>query len=164
MKTIRNLMTLAGLSALFLALGAAGARAQSIPNPNLAGRFNLPFEAQWGATTLPVGEYSLYYGRLLNGGIPMVEIVGKDKGSPHVFIFPMGTDVPSTTENALVLVRQGSAGVVRSLELPAIGTSVDFALPPNTNFMARNGQHNNYAQLAKGSMLLQRIPVTLSKK
>ena len=94
----------------------------------------------------------------------MVEIVGKDKGSPHVFIFPMGTDVPSTTENALVLVRQGSAGVVRSLELPAIGTSVDFALPPNANLMARNGQHNNYAQLAKGQMLVQRIPITLSKK
>ena len=164
MKTIRNLMTVAGLSALFLALGAAGARAQSIANPNLAGRFNLPFEAQWGNTTLPVGEYSLYYGRLLNGGIQMVEIVGKDKGSPHVFIFPMGTDTPSTTENALVLVRQGSAGIVSSLDLPAIGTSVDFALPRNANFLARNGQHIKYAQLAEGPMLVQRIPITLSKK
>ena len=164
MKNIRNLVTLAGLAALFLTLGAAGARAQSLMSTQFAGKFTLPFEVQWGRTILPVGEYSLYYGRVHDGGSMVVEVRGKEGSSPHVFILPMGTSTPSTTKNALVLIRQGSAGIVRTLELAAIGTSVSFALPPESELLARNGQHIKYAQLAEGPMLIQRIPVTFTNQ
>jgi hypothetical protein len=164
MKNIRNLVTLAGLTALFFALGTAGARAQSLSSTQFAGDFTLPFEVQWGRTILPVGEYSLYYGRTQASSSMMVEVRGKEDGSPHVFILPVGTERPSTAKDALVLVREGNAGIVRTLELSAIGTSVEFAPPPNTTLMARNGQHKKYTQLAEGPMLIQRIPVTFTRQ
>ena len=94
----------------------------------------------------------------------MVEIVGKDQGSPHAFILPVGVTDAKATKNTLVCIREGDIGIVRALQMPAIGASVEFKLPSHTRLMARNGQHNKYAQLAEGPMLVQRIPVTFSNK
>ena len=102
MKTIRSLIILAGLSLAVLALGATGAEAQGRSGADFAGTFTLPFEAQWGSTILPVGEYSLYYRQPLTGGPLMVEVIGKEKGSPHVFILPRAKDSASTTKSAIV--------------------------------------------------------------
>jgi hypothetical protein len=162
MKTIRSLMILAGLSLAVLALGATGAKAWSPAGTDFAGTFTLPFEAQWGRTTLPAGEYSLYYGHLPKSSTPVVEVIGKDKGSPHAFILPQGIDSASTTTSALVCVREGNALIVRSLEMPAIGESVRFGLPRGAQRTAHNRKHNGYAQLAEAPMLIQRIPVTLN--
>jgi hypothetical protein len=164
MKTIRSLTILAGLPLLVLALGATGAKAQSFSVSDFAGTFTLPFEAQWGSTTLPAGEYSLYYGQPLAGGPLMVEVLGKEKGSPHVFILPQGTDSPSTASSALVCVREGNAGIVRGLEMPEISKSVHFGMPHGAKLVAQNGKHNGYTQLAQAPMLIERIPITLNAK
>jgi hypothetical protein len=164
MKTIRSLMILAGLSVVALALGATGAKAQGGEGADFAGKFTLPFEAQWGSTSLPAGEYSVYYKQPLKGGPLVVEVIGKEKRSPHVFILPRGTSDVSATKSALVCVREGNALVVRTLEMARIGQSVRFGLPRGAQLVANNGTHNGYTQLAEAPMLIQRIPVTLNAK
>jgi len=163
MKSIRNWVSLVGMTMVAFALCATGARAQSLTTTNFAGTFNLPFEAQWGRTILPAGEYSLYYGRL-NDGARMVEVVGKEEHTPHVLILPQGMNDASTTESALVCVREGNAGIVRALEMPQIGEAVEFNLPRGTKLMANRSNGNKNVQIAEGPKLIQRIPVTLAGK
>lgn len=163
MKTIQRLTTLAGLSLVLFALGATGARAQAIKTPHFAGTFNLPFEAQWGRATLPAGNYSLYYGRL-HDGARMVEVVGKKNHTPHVLILPQGLNDASTTQSALVCVREGNVGIVRALEMPQINQSVKFGMPRGTQLTANRSNGKNNVQIAEGPKLIQRIPVTMNAK
>jgi hypothetical protein len=162
-KIIRNLVTLAGLSAIFFALGATGARAQSLRTTNFAGTFTLPFEAQWGPATLPAGEYSLYYGHLTDGGSAMVEVIGKANRTPHALILSQGVSDASIKESALVCIREGDVGIVRVLEIPQLGEAVQFSMPRGTQLMAQKSNGNKNVQIAGGPMLIQRIPVTLKK-
>ena len=162
MKTIRSLMTLAGLSVMLFALGATGAKAQAIANPDFAGTFTLSNNAQWGNVALPAGHYKLYHGTLF--GSYFVEVRGAEKGSPHGLIHVEGTDESSATKSVLVCVREGSTLVVRALEIPGLGKSINFAMPRGTQLTAHNGKHNGYIQLAEAPMLIQRISVTLNAK
>lgn len=113
MKIFRNSVTLAGLFVVFFTLGATGVRAQSLRTTNFSGAFTLPFNAQWGRTTLPAGEYKLYYGRLSEGGPAMVEVIGKDNRTPHAVILPQSVTDASATKSALVCVREGDSGIIR---------------------------------------------------
>jgi hypothetical protein len=164
MKTIRSLMTLAGLTLALFALGATGARAQSLSATNFSGTFTLPFEAHWGAMTLPKGDYSLYYGQPFKGGTYAVEVRGTAKGSPHAFIFGQASDQASVKKTAIVCVRDGNTLVVRALEMPKLGKSVTFVMPYGGQLTAhqRNGSTNT--QLAEAPMLIQRVPITLNGK
>ena len=163
MKIIRNMVTLAGLFVAVFALCATGARAQSMTTTHFAGTFNLPFEAQWGNAILPVGQYSLYYGHLFEGGPEMVEVVRKDTWSPHVLIPVQGIDQASGKKSDLVCVRQGDAGIVRTLELPQIGEAVSFKLPRHTQLMALRHKGSANKLLAEAPMLIQRVAVTLNQ-
>jgi hypothetical protein len=164
MKTIRNLVTLAGFSVVFLALGATGAKAQSLRTPHFSGTFTLPFNAQWGRTILPAGEYKLYYGRLFEGGPAMVEVVGKENRTPHALILPQSVSDASATKSALVCVREGGAGIIRALEMPQIGEAVNFSMPRGTQLMAHRQNGSKNIELAQGPMLIQRIAITLAQK
>lgn len=166
MKTIRSLMTLVGLSVVFLALSASGARAQqagSLSTTTFRGSFTLPNEAQWGHMTLPAGDYNLYYGRLFDGGVNWVNIVGKAKGSPHGLIVVESNERTSATKDSLICVREGNNLVVRKLELPAIGESVNFAMPRGVQLMAQSQNHGQYT-LAEAPLLIQRLPVQMNGK
>jgi hypothetical protein len=162
MKTIRSLMTLFGLSVMLFALGATGANAQALANPDFAGTFTLSNNAQWGNVALPAGNYTLRYGSLY--GSNFVEVRGTEKGSPHGVIRVEGSGQSSATKSALVCVREGSTLVVRALDMPVLGKSVNFTMPHGTQPMARNGKRNSYTQLAEAPMLIQRIPVTLNAR
>jgi hypothetical protein len=167
MKTIRSLMTKVGFSMVVLALGATGAWAQQAPSlsaTSFAGTFTLPIDAQWGSMTLPAGEYSLYYGRAGAGEFHMVEVVGKTNASPHGVILAQQPESASATKNSIVCARDGDALIVRALEMPAIGTSVNFRLPHGAKLVAHNGKRGGYTQLAEAPMLIQRIAVTLNAK
>ena len=164
MKIIRNWVTLASFSVVVFALCAAGARAQSLRTTHFAGTFTLPFEAQWGRVALPAGEYRLAYGRLYEGGVKMVEIVGKENSTPHVLILTRGVTDTSAKKSALVCIREGDTVIVRVLEMPQIGESVDFAMPPGTKLMANRSDGKKNALMAEGPKLLQRIPITLASK
>ena len=164
MKSIRNWVTLVGLTMVAFALCATGARAQSLTTTNFAGTFNLPFQAQWGSTSLPAGEYSLYYGSLHDGSPQMVEVVGKEKHTPHVLILPQGVNDASTTQSALVCVREGNTGIVRALEMPQIGQAVEFNMPRGTQLIANRSNGKKNVEIAEGPKLIQRIPITLNSK
>jgi hypothetical protein len=163
MKTIRSLMTLAGLSLVLFALSATGAKGQILHSTHFAGTFTLPFEAQWGKMTLPAGDYTLEYG-LLNGGGPLVVVRGKAEGSPSGIILAGASDGTSAAKNAIVCIRNGNTLVVRALEMPAIGESANFALPHGAQLEARSRNHRGYTQLAEAPMLVERIAVALNAK
>lgn len=164
MKTIRNFMILVGTSLAVLVLAATGAKGQTLDTTYLTGTFTLPFEAQWGHMTLPAGEYTMKYGRLFEGGIAVVGVVGKAEGSPHGWVVPESTNHALATKNALVCIRQGNRGIVRGLELAEIGESVSFALPRGAELMAKQRNHNGYTQIAAAPMLIQRVPIIPSGK
>jgi hypothetical protein len=167
MKTIRSLMTLAGLSLVIFALGVTGAQAQQAPSLSIThfgGTFTLPLEAQWGRMTLPAGQYSLYYGSVQDGSASMVEVAGKAKGAPHGLIPVAGKDDASAATSALVCVREGSTLIVRTLEMSAIGTSAQFSMPNGARLVAQNAKHNGYTQLAEAPSLIERVPVAFNAK
>ena len=159
MKTIRSLMTLAGLSLALTAFAAAGASAQGFTMGNVGGAFTLPFETHWGAVTLPAGEYTLSYGQAFKGGTYIVAVTSKADGTTRMAIVNANSDA-STKKDALVCIRQGDALVVRTLEMPELGTAAQFAMPHGAKLVARNRNHKGYTQLAEVPMLLERISVT----
>jgi hypothetical protein len=163
MKRIRSLMTLAGFSLALVAFGAAGARAQVLTTTNLVGTFTLPFAAQWGAVTLPAGDYTLRYG-VAPGGTAVVEVQGTAKGSPHGFILAQSHDRTSAAKNAIVCIHAGKGGIVRGLDLPAIGESAEFALPQGIKLMANQRDNRTYAQLGDTPELIQRLSIKLNGK
>lgn len=167
MKTIRNFLTLTGLSLALLALGAVGAEAQqarSLSTTVIGGSFTLPFEVQWGAVTLPAGDYTVSYGSMSSGGPYLVEVVGKAKGSPHALILASGENHNAATKSSLICIREGNTGIVRALQLSAIGETVFFAMPHGGKLMAHEQHNGKNTLLAEAPMLIQRVPVTLNGK
>ena len=163
MKTIRNLVILVGLSVVFFALVATGARAQSLSTTSFSGTFTLPFEVQWGPTTLSPGEYSLYYGRLFGGGPAPVAVVGQANRTVHALILAQGVNDTSIKKSALVCIREGNVGIVRVLDIPQLGEAVTFSMPRGTQMMARKNNGNKNVKMAEGPKLIQRIAVTLNR-
>jgi hypothetical protein len=159
MKTIRSLMTLAGLSLVLFALSATGAKAQNITAASFSGTFTLPVAAQWGKMTLPAGEYTLSYGQAFNGGTYIVAVAGKADGNIRGMVIVKANSDASTRKDALVCIRQGDALVVRALEMPQLHTAAQFALPHGEKLVAHNRNHKGYTQLAEAPMLIQRISV-----
>ena len=164
MKTIRSLMTLAGLILAVFALSATGAKARVISAASFSGTFTLPVAAQWGRMTLPAGTYKLYYGSLNDQGETVVEVVGKAKGSPHGVILPHSQDSAFVGNSSLVCIREGNALIVRALEMPSIGTAANFHMPHGTQLEATNRRDKGYTQLAEAPMLIERVPVTFNAK
>ena len=164
MKSIRNLMTVAGLSVVLLALGTTGANAQMTTTTNFAGTFTLSHPAEWGTMVLPAGEYTLSYSQAFNGGTSIVAVAGKRDGITRGMVLVKANSDASTKRDALVCIREGDALVVRALEMPQIGTAANFALPRGTKLTAQKGNHNGYTQLAEASMRIERIPVTMNAK
>ena len=162
MKTIRSLMRLAGLSLMLFALGATGAKAQSLARTDVAGTFTLPNDAQWGSMALPAGHYKLYYGKLF--GSYFVEVRGTENGSPHGMVRVIVTGQSSAAKNELICVREGDTLIIRALDMPLIDTAAEFAMPRGAQVTAHNGKHNGYTQLAEAPMLIQRVPIAMNSK
>ena len=162
MKSIRNMMTLAGLSLVLFALSVTGAKAQNIALPSFEGYFTLPAAAQWGGMTLPAGEYTLSYGQLFKGGVRAVVIAGKADGNIRGMALVSANNDPSTKKDALVCVREGDRLVVRALEIPEIGTAAMFSLPHGERLMAHKRDHKGYTQLAEAPQLIEQIPVVMN--
>lgn len=162
MKTIQSFFSMVGLGVAMFVLGASGAKAQVLNSPDFTGTFTISHIAQWGATTLPAGEYTLKYG-YLDGGADAVEIAGKAKGSPRVTMLAVANGRNSEVENSLACIREGNTLVVQRLDLPAIDKSLNFAMPHGTTLVAHRQNRGEYT-LAGGPMLIQRVPVTANQK
>ena len=164
MKTIRTFMTLAGLCVVLVALGATEASAAVISFPRFTGSFTLPTQAQWGAMTLPAGNYSLYYGQAFNGGTNAVEVVNQADGSVRGMVLVEARNDTSAQRNALVCTREGNLDIVRALDLPALGESLNFALPPGTRVVASLQNHKSNTPLKEEARLYaERVPVAVNQ-
>lgn len=164
MKTIRAFMTLAGLCVALVALGATGANAAMISFPRFTGSFTLPTQAQWGAMALPAGHYSLYYGQAFNGGTNAVEVVNQADGSVVGTILVEARNDTSAHSNALVCTREGNVDIVRALDLPALGESLNFALPNGARLVASLQNHKpNTALKEEARLSTGRVPGTVNQ-
>lgn len=101
-----------------------------------AGKFSLPFEAAWGETILPKGDYALYFGDL-GRGTHFVEIIANGQGHAGGIFIVDEQGAASVVQNSLICTRRSGKNkyVVRALELPAIGKSVSFAAPSTRKVM-----------------------------
>ena len=158
MKTFRSLIIPASVLAMFLGLAATGTKAQSLRANEFAGKFSLPFMAQWGNLTLPPGDYNLYYGSMHASGVRMVEVAHEDLGILHGLVLTMGRDGAKGEGSFLVCVIEGNKAYVRSLQLAALGESIGFARPHGASvaawIVAGKKSHDTRAKIAE-----TRIPI-----
>lgn len=160
MKEIGTLLISAAALVMFLVLVVAGARAQSLSTTSFTGTFTLPVDAEWGAMTLPAGNYTLSYGTLLRGGFDAVTVDSKEEEGPRGWILAGPQNTTKATENTLICIRQGNKAYVRGLELPAIGKSVSFALPHGAMLVAEQRKSITNVQLAEVRLPIERVPAT----
>ena len=162
MKTFRNITVLVGLSAVLFALVATGARAQTLALTSFSGTFTLPLDAQWGAMTLPAGDYSLSYGQPFKGGIHAVTVAGEAVGSPHGMILMKARSQTSASKNKLLCVREGNKLYVRTLELASIGESVHFKIPQvvevRSKVIAKNHSPSGKTRFREVAILVHGAP------
>lgn len=163
MKSVRNVTILIGLALALFGLAATGVHAQMLPSPTFGGTFTLPFAAQWGRVMLPAGHYSLYYGNLSDSGAYVIEVIGKEEGSPHGFVLPLAGDRVAEAENVIVCVREGRTAFVRELRMGEIGQSLNFARPHGervrARLVARSRNENGKPRLAKAPTRVEVVSV-----
>lgn len=147
---VRNVIVVAGASLLFASLASA---------QELQAKFTLPFQARWGAVTLPEGNYRLNV-TSTPGGAQIIEVRGEAKGSPSAFVMGRRDYTPSINQSALVCIREGSTGIIRVLQLRPLGETVYFAMPKATQMYVQNRSGKNRTLLAQAPELLERLPFT----
>jgi len=162
MKTLRRWIIPASVLVIFLGLAATGMKAQSLRSTEFAGKFTLPFMAQWGEITLPPGNYNLYYGAFTASGLRMVEVAHENLGIVHGLVLARGRNDARGEGNFLVCVLEGNRTYVRSLQMEEVGHTVGFARPHGVSvaawIVAGNKTRNTNARFAE-----IRIPVALLK-
>ena len=153
MNRFRKLIVLASVLVTFLGLAVTGTKAQNLRITEFAGKFSLPFTAQWGAITLPPGNYNLYYGDLTASGFRVVEVADEDQGIPRGVVIAGGRDDAKGKESFLVCVFEGDRAYVHSLQMAAMGQSIAFARPHGVSveawIKAGNNVDNTKARLAE---------------
>jgi hypothetical protein len=145
MKATRNIPLIKFFSLTILAVGLS---AGLLSAEEFGGQFTLPFEIQWGETAIPAGDYTLILDTAVNPY--MVTVREKLKDNVVMRITTVGRNAwsPSDNRSALVLVRTGGKGAVRSLRLSTPGVELNYAPPKAIRTL-----------IAQGPVLIQRIPV-----
>jgi hypothetical protein len=114
-----------------IAFGAIAARLQA--TQAAAGRFKLPFDAQWGNVALPTGDYTFTVDHITANGTIIVY-----RGTQAVGVFR--SQLVDSNENqgksgALLCIRHDGKVTVRALRLPE-GSTFYFSLPKDLSVMA----------------------------
>jgi hypothetical protein len=103
-----------GLAASLLLVGVA------LAAPIYRGSFTLPFDARWGSTTLPAGEYMLRFEDV--GSRAFLVVKETKSGRDVAFLAPVATnEMTSTGQSALLVVNTGNQRVIHSLRLAELG-------------------------------------------
>ena len=148
MNTNRSLrlVKFAVLALLTACFGASLANAQEVQ-----GKFNLPFEVHWGQAVLSPGNYSFRLN--FSGGSPDNTVLTREEDQTQTMIVASTRDHSFSGKSGLIVERHGDRGTVRSLRLAEAGLVLDYpmakAQPP---------------MLAKGPVLIQRIPILAAQK
>jgi hypothetical protein len=147
MNTNRSLrlVRFAVLAMLTACFGANLAHAQT-----LQGKFNLPFEVQWGQAVLPPGDYSF---TLTSDGTAYNFVVVHGEGNMTKIILSHYPDSRFSGKSALVVERYAQRGAVRQLRLAEAGLVFSYPVTKAEQQV-----------LAQGPVLIQRLPVLMAKK
>jgi hypothetical protein len=131
----------------FFALLATAVSAGLLRAEDPKGTFTLPFEVRWGTAVLPAGDYSFQ----VDNTDYIVTIRGENQAAMVLSMPPSANNDHSPS--ALIIVRHGKRGTVRTLRLAE--QNVVFTYP------APKGQP---PLLAQAPELLQRIPILMASK
>jgi hypothetical protein len=94
--------------------------------PAARGKFTMPFDAQWGRTTLRTGDYTFSVNHITSNGMIFVYRGSQAVGLMHPQMF---NDSDNHSKNPeLVCIRHDGIVTVRALRLPNVGTFY-FSLP-----------------------------------
>jgi hypothetical protein len=138
-----KLLLLALLTACF---GASLANAQAAQ-----GKFNLPFEARWGRSILPPGNYSFTLDTTAGSG----QIVLLNAERKAVFVpNNAATSTGKQSEHSeLIITRRGAKAIVRALHLGDLGVTLYYAPPKGEPTV-----------IAEAPDLIQRLPISMAGK
>ena len=149
MKALRNsMLTIAGLALVGIFGGTANAQAKA------GGRFTLPFEARWGNTVLPAGDYTftVQSANPWGGSACLVTIAQKGQtGETIVVTKDQGAKVGS--RNMLVAVRSGRKYRIRTLHLAFANLIVNFPAPKEEQ-----------TPIAAAPELIKSVPILVAAK
>jgi hypothetical protein len=147
MNTNRSLrlVKFAVLAMLTACFGANLAHAQT-----LQGKFNLPFEVQWGHAVLPPGNYSF---TVDPPDAPSNAVLVRGENHTTTIIVSRIDNYSFSGKSALVVERYGDRGMVRELRLAKAG--LVFSYP------ALKAERQ---VLAQGPVLIQRLPILMANK
>ena len=124
MKVLRNLKLVNHITfvALALCFSAVLGRAQS----TYRGTFTLPFEVQWGAATLPAGDYTLTL-ESANAGARLLYVRGEGKTA----IIQSGwVDTEElSAQSQLTVTTTGGRRVITAFEAGQLGLNFGYAVP-----------------------------------
>ncbi|HMD87020.1 MAG TPA: hypothetical protein VKO18_20205 [Terriglobia bacterium] len=140
-----RLVKFAVLAMLTACFGTHLAKAQTVQ-----GKFDLPFEVQWGQAVLQPGSYSFTVNSGADSPANAVIVRGEDTAS--IIPSPMHDDSFSGT-SALIIERRGERSTVRALRLVEAGLVLYYPAPK------ARGQ-----VLAQAPKLIQRLPVLMAQK
>jgi hypothetical protein len=145
----QNRKRLACISVALIAVSGAGngASAQSA----YRGKFDLPFEARWGQTVLPPGQYSFALDRNAVGG--MVRVRGEGGAEIQYVMSDGGRDQQRVSRSELILVRDGGVLRISSMRLAGPGLVLEYPLPARETTV-----------LAQAPVLIQSVPVSLGER
>jgi len=103
-----------GLVASLLLVGMA------LAAPIYRGSFTLPFDASWGSTTLPAGDYLLRFEDV--GSRAFLVVKETKSGRDVAFLTPVTTNETTPTgQSALLVAKTGNQRVIYSLRLAELG-------------------------------------------
>ena len=103
-----------GLVASLLLIGVA------LAAPIYRGSFTLPFDARWGSTTLPAGDYMLRFEDV--GSRAFLVVKETKSGRDVAFLTSVATnETTSTGQSALLVATTGNQRVIYSLRLAELG-------------------------------------------
>jgi hypothetical protein len=117
--------------------------------PSTAGRFTLPFDAQWAGTALTTGDYTISLDRSFGSYGSIVVRRGREV---------VGMELPQTLDShenhslspALLCIRHDGMVTVRALRLPNVGTFY-FPMPKNLQTL-----------VAQQPQLIETVPVQMN--
>jgi hypothetical protein len=149
MKSNRNFKVLGilllGLVGIGLSAGSASAQQA------YRGRFTLPFEAKWGESTLPAGDYTFTLDHATAEG--NLNILSQDKKTAAIVHVSGVTELSKATTSSLTAVRSGGTYRIRVLTAAEIGKAFNCGAPKGESQM-----------MAQAPWLIQRIPVLVASK
>ncbi|MGO9243346.1 MAG: hypothetical protein ACLQDC_01055 [Verrucomicrobiia bacterium] len=134
---------------LLLAMLAGGLSASFASAQEYQGKFTLPFEARWGAVTLPPGDYTFTFD---GANYRCITVRQGLRGRGYVMV-QATTDEKTSGSSAMIAVPTGGNYRIRMLHLAELDLTLYFAQPKAEGPV-----------LAQAPVLNRRVPIFMASK